>query len=171
MYQYHSAFVYMARNYLGVNMPPDFCWDTWNWQYQYLTDVEAKWMATEAVDLGLFRYGHVMKGAIIAVRELAQQHELIVVTHRPKNAVKDTLAWLTYVDLPFVGVNILSGRTPKTSVPWDLLIDDKPDNLDDAIGHNRAAVLFDQPWNKEYRTRYRSDWKEMGETVNAALRT
>lgn len=171
MYQYHTAFVYMARHYLGVNMPPAWAWDSWDWPYQYLTESEAEWMRTTAVELGLYRYGHIMKGAIVAIRELAREHDIIAITHRPRNAVPDTLAWLTYADLPLSGVHILTERQAKSVVAYDVLIDDKPANVEDAIGHGRIGVLFDQPWNKEYHARYCSTWAGMGDEVAEALRS
>ena len=170
LYSYHSAFVYMARNCLGVDMPDASEWDHWNWPFQYLSDYEQEWMEDEAVKLGLYRYGHIMKGGILAVRKIAETHDVIVVTHRPREAVRDTLAWLTYADLPLSGLHILSDGQPKSSVKWDLLIDDKFNNITDAVCHARKAVLFDQAWNREDHALYRATWERMEGTIERALR-
>src|SRR3990167_1953190 len=63
-----------------------------------------KWLWTEGVRLGLFRHGHIIKGAIEGVNALAADgHDMIIVTHRPKAAVTDTLRWLAVADFPLAG--------------------------------------------------------------------
>lgn len=171
LYNYHTAFVYMARNYLGVKIPDASEWSHWGWPDEYLDEFEHRWMHQDAIALGLYRYGHIMKGAIIACRKLAAQHDLVVVTHRPRAAVRDTIAWLNYVNLPFSGINILSSGQPKTAVDWDLLIDDKTENIDDALLCGRKGILFDRPWNKDYQATQRGDWSTMERQVAKAFQS
>lgn len=139
------------REYRGVDVPKiEEFWFDFNSFKGHGTKEDHQWMWAEGVKLGLFRYGHVTTGAIVGVRKLAEQgHKLSVVTHRPAAAVQDTLDWLSYVRLPFTGVHILSNQEPKTTVDWDLLIDDKPENIKQAEFEGRVGVLFDQPWNKD----------------------
>lgn len=149
LYQFHSAFVYMANAYLGYDFDVERDWTSWMAVEKKMSAGDRKWMWDLGVDLGLFRYGHVEKGAIIGVRELHQMgHELLLVTHRTRRAVKDTIAWLNYVDLPFDQIHILSDNQPKSSIEADILIDDKPENLVDWANHGRMAIRFDQPWNR-----------------------
>jgi 5'(3')-deoxyribonucleotidase len=169
MYEYHSAFVYMARNYLGVDMPDASEWERWDWPYQFMHQGERRWMEEAAPRKGLYRYGHIMKGAIIGIRKLAERHDVVIITHRPRVAVQDTLAWLTYANLPLSGLHILSEGQSKSSVQYDLLIDDRPENIEDAIGHGRQGVVFDQPWNQDYPALYRATWEEMEDVVAKAL--
>jgi 5'(3')-deoxyribonucleotidase len=124
-YEYHTAYCYMARTYLDVDIRAED-WLTWDYPEEVLTTQEELWwMDNEAPKLGLYRYGHIMKGAIIGIRKLAEKHDVIVITHRPRSAVADTLAWLVYANLPLSGVHILSDGQAKTSVEYDLLIDDR----------------------------------------------
>jgi len=153
-YEWQRTYRYMMRVYRGVELPEveDF-WFTWNAPDKYTTAADRKWMWKEGVKEGLFRYGHMWQGCRIGLQALHKAgHKLSVVTHRPENAVNDTLDWIAlyFKNIPLSGVSILSGGEPKTDVDWDLLIDDKPENIMDALKANRLGLLFDQPWNQDY---------------------
>lgn len=111
------------------------------------------WLFDEGVKLGLFRHGHVITGAMIGVRALrAAGHELVVVTHRPENGMRDTVAWLDFhfgaeEAYPFDGLAILSHGEPKTEVLFDVLVDDSPANIADAEAKNRRGLQFAAAWN------------------------
>jgi 5'(3')-deoxyribonucleotidase len=148
-YEWHTAVVYMLNNYRGYHL--DWRdWTDWNWIERVVTPEDWEWLWTDAIDLGLYRYGHVIKGAIIGIQELQRNgHEVVFVTHRPKSAVQDTLDWLSYVRLRPSGVHILTAEEAKTSVPADLYIDDKKENIQDvAVNSSKKIIAFDQPWNK-----------------------
>jgi hypothetical protein len=150
-YEFQRTYRYMMKEYRGVDMPPvkDF-WFSWDSNLDYGTSEDRKWMWSEGVKMGLFRYGHVTTGVIASVQRLAAMgHQLSVVTHRPENAVQDTLDWLSYVRLPISGVHILSNGEPKTTVGFDALVDDKVENIRHALARGRVGVLFNQPWNQE----------------------
>ena len=112
-----------------------------------------KWLWTEGVRLGLFRHGHIIKGAVEGVNALAADgHDMIIVTHRPKAAVTDTLRWLAFADFPLAGVHILTDQQPKSTVPCDVYIDDKPENVVDMAENTdaRLVALYDAPWNQAF---------------------
>lgn len=151
LYHWSRTARYMLRTYRGLDIQGEA--QSWDWNVtEGVSKADWHWLWTEGIDLGLFRYGHVMKDAIVGVRQLQDLGlSLIVVTHRPARAVKDTIAWLNYVNFPLDGVHILTGGQPKTSVEWDLLVDDKPTNVEHALGKARMGLLFDQPWNQSAR--------------------
>lgn len=112
------------------------------------------WLWGEGVRLGLFRYGHLFPGTIVAIRQLAEMGEVHLITHRPRVAVNDTLAWVAYLDLPISGINILSDGEPKSSVMphSDVYIDDKPSNVIDLASNTnaKAVIIPDRAWNQNY---------------------
>lgn len=120
---------------------------------EIIGDNAYKWLFDEGVQLGLFRHGHVITGAMLGVRALRDAgHELVVVTHRPENGVRDTLAWLDFhfgaeQPYPFSGLAILSNGEPKTEVEFDLLVDDSPKNIDTAHAAGRMGMQFAAAWN------------------------
>jgi len=111
------------------------------------------WLFDAGVDNGLFRHGHVITDAMIGVRALKDAgHDLVIVTHRPENGVQDTLAWIDFHfgkedPYPWSGISILSNGEPKTTIPWDIIIDDSPGNIKDAVMAGRQGILFGADWN------------------------
>ena len=126
----------------------------WNYIFEHVTKEDADWLWSAGVEqFGLFRHGDLVNGAIDGVRDLSKVGDIILVSHRPENAIRDTVAFLDYhfgdfSPYPFVGVNILTHEEPKTDLQWDILIDDKIDNVMDALEAGRQGVLFNQPWNQ-----------------------
>jgi 5'(3')-deoxyribonucleotidase len=117
---------------------------------------------------GLFRHGHVITNAMLGIRALKSEgYDLLLVTHRPEDAVQDTIAWIDFHfgkedPYPWSGVSILSGGEPKTSVEWDLIIDDSPKTCEAALMAGRKAIAFKAAWNSAWGT-----WENVPETVKA----
>jgi len=153
IYDFQGCYRYMIAVYRGVYMPPITEWNRWDWQEGYGKKEDHEWMWTQGVKQGLFRYGHTLKDAISGLQRLQSDgHELYVVTHRPKEAVHDTLDWLSFLQndyLTFSGVALLSNGENKASVDADILIDDKTENLFDWNEAGRRGYLFHQPWNSK----------------------
>jgi 5'(3')-deoxyribonucleotidase len=155
-------------------MPPvDEFWTSWNADQESTNRADRDWIWTEGVERGLFRYGHMVKGARRGLEALVEQgHKLSIVTHRPENAVTDTLEWagLYFKGIPLAGFNILSQGQPKTTVGWDVLIDDKPENIADAEAAGRIGIMFSQPWNQDASPACRvRDWRQMSLGVEWVL--
>ena len=160
LYSWERTARYLLRN---VYPGDDVLWDLnepfreWSVPAQ-IGDEPYRWLFDEGVEAGLFRHGHVITGAMLGVRALkAAGYKLIVVTHRPENGVQDTLAWIDFHfgaerfgPYPWSGLHILSGGEPKTSVKWDLLIDDSPANAKVARREGRKSILFGAAWNGSY---------------------
>jgi 5'(3')-deoxyribonucleotidase len=159
LYEYDKTARYMLR----LNYPQfaeSLSIESLRWDY--VKDVVSKdawdWLWTEGVKEGLFRYGHVVKDGIVGVNRLAMDHEIHIVTHRPKHAVRDTLKWLDFAELPISGLHILSDREKKTTVPFDCLVDDLPSNISLALVAGRKACLFERAWNQGYALPSAKGW-------------
>jgi hypothetical protein len=125
----------------------------WEWIPEHVSKEHWAWLWNEGVKLGLFRYGNLYPGTVQAVRKLATLGEVILITHRPKQAVGDTLAWLAMLDLPISGLHLLTNQEPKSGVKpeCDVYLDDKPENIDDLdMNTDGLAVLRRQAWNEAY---------------------
>jgi uncharacterized HAD superfamily protein len=126
----------------------------WNYIENNVDPEHWGWLWTEGVGLGLFRHGHMFPGTIKYMRMLADLGEVIIITHRPKAAVPDTLAWLGYQQLPLSGIHILTNEEPKSGVKVDYFIDDKVENCLDVYQNTGATVfLMNRPWNQ-----FRGSW-------------
>lgn len=145
-YEFERTARYMLREYRGaIGLIHES--EHWDWIKHRTSDADWRWLWSDGVQLGLFRYGHCVAGSIIGLMRLSQSHELLAVTHRPQTAVPDTLAWLAYNKVPWSAVHILSDGEPKSGISADILIDDKAENVLDWAEDGRGAILFDQPWN------------------------
>ena len=132
----------------------------WNYIQEAISEAHWAWLWSEGVRLGLFRHGHLYPGTIKAIRQLAELGDVVCITHRPKQAVHDTLAWLAYQNLPLAGLHILTNMEPKSTVKpeCDIYIDDKADNCDDLFFETNATLvcLMDRPWNQHAEIYYQN---------------
>ena len=89
-------------------------------------------------------------GAIDGINALAAAgHRIVVVTARTgfgveKRTTTETAAWLDRHGIRHEGLHVTG---EKTSVPWDLLVDDAEHNVNAAIRAGRQACLFGGTWN------------------------
>lgn len=158
LYQWDKTARYMLREVLP-NSPyakeGPLGQESKNWNYikDHVSSEHWQWLWKEGVELGLFRYGHLYRGSIVAVRRLAMLGDVVLITHRPKSALNDTLAWLGYLDLPISGLHFLTAEEPKSAVTpqCDVYLDDKGANcIDLAINTSaRVVALMDRRWNAD----------------------
>lgn len=156
MYQWSKTARYMLREILP-NSPytQDGPLGNESTSWDYIQDNVApehwRWLWKEGVQLGLFRHGHLYPGTIKAIRQLAELGDVIAITHRPKSAVPDTMAWLAYQQLPLAGVHILTNQEPKSSVEkCDIYLDDKPANCIDLNDTGGIVFKMARPWNTQF---------------------
>lgn len=153
MYKWDKTARYMLRDVLPDSPYKELLQQEsqgWDWIKENVVPEHWEWLWTEGVRLGLFRYGHLYPGTIQAVRRLAEIGDVVLITHRPKNAVTDTLAWLGLLNLPLAGVHLLTNQEPKSWVSphCDVYLDDKPANIYDlAVNTSGTACLMARPWN------------------------
>ena len=150
IYCWQRTVCYMMREYRGATIPAGLeWWTSWDSHKEFTTSDDNKWLWKEGVELGLFRYGHMVKGARRGLEALRDDgHTFIIATSRPENATSDTIDWLSlyFKGIPLAGIVI--GNEPKRTIKADLLIDDRVENVVDWKA-GRPAILFDQPWNRE----------------------
>jgi len=160
-YNWDKTVRYMLRQRImakGANPPASLSVAAISWDStkEAVTPEDWRWVWAEAIDLGLYRYGHVITGAIEGVQALNNLGDVVVITHRPKSAVHDTLAWLGFMfnRVPLSGVIIHSNGQAKSQVESqpDVYIDDAVHVADDVLDNTQSSViLFDQPWNQNAR--------------------
>lgn len=110
-----------------------------------------------------------VENSVKAIQSLKREgHDIIIATHRDEETIPASIDWLKYNGIPFNEVQSTS-EIGKASLRADLLIDDYPDHIRDFANSGRKAILFSQPWNKNFETNnvqyegiYRSDdWVEV----------
>lgn len=127
---------------------------TWDSTMESVSSSDWAWVWSGAIEEGLYRYGHVISGAIQGVQALNNLGDVYVITSRPKMAVHDTLTWLAFMfdKSPLAGVTIQSNGQKKSQanpVP-DVYIDDAVHVVNEILDNTQSrVVLFDQPWNQD----------------------
>lgn len=135
-------------------LDPIIGYSWWTW----LRDREWLWANFPAVP-----------GAIGAIEQLHRQgHYLELVTAKPDWARHNVWKWLGKWRPNFDRVTIVDTTATKADATTaELLIDDKPSNLDAFFGTDRYGVLFARPHNKRQRQQYPTaeDWAEVLEIL------
>jgi 5'(3')-deoxyribonucleotidase len=161
-YQWSATAQYMLRERMlarGETPPVELFQEPeyWDWIEDYTSPEDWSWLWSGAIEEGLYRYGHVVKGAIEGAQAISKLGETTVITARPKAAVHDTMAWLELMfnRVPLAGVVIQSDGQKKSEVPGiDVYIDDAKHNLEELLDNTEAAVIqFVQPWNEDFEPR------------------
>lgn len=154
VYKFAETYRYMLNLYRGHDFPPvEESWRSWDALDVFLTPEDREWIWDAGVEEGLFRHGHIYKGAVEGVQELCRRADVVVISQRPKNAVLDTLEWLAYNRFPISEVHIIGPERKKTDVPrCDVYIDDSPAVIQDLASKTVARLLlWDRPWNQEWK--------------------
>lgn len=169
-YDFQSTYVYLLEHYRDVDFPPGLdWWTTWDSADAFTTEADRAWVWTTGIDLGLFRYGHLKKGAIDGVAALAKLGDVEVVSHRPRAAVRDTLAFLTYTQLPLAGVHLLTSEEPKSGIGCDVYIDDGPHVIEELQKAGKEVVVYSAPYNQESMGLRAYGWDDIPKLVEEAL--
>lgn len=151
LYNWGDTVRFLVNHYLGANLPPieEFA-DKWEAFEEYLGPTYYRWVVTTGVKYGLYRYGHVYRGSIEALRELDKIGDIIVVTHRPREVLHDTLDWIAFHRIPMTEFHFLHTGTPKSTVKADVYLDDRLKVVEDCVVNANGALvlLWDRPWNR-----------------------
>lgn len=94
-----------------------------------------------------FRDAPAMPGAVGAVKRIADEHRLVIVSSKFDWAIPDSLAWLASHDIPAREVHFL---WDKTLAGCDIYLDDAPHQLEDLSGRLPHATVcrMVHPWNE-----------------------
>lgn len=91
----------------------------------------------------------VIEGAKEGLTRLCNDHEILILTARPKELNGITEKWLKRNNIPYHNlIHLDEGNKYKADVKLDIIIED---NLTDAlnyIGKSKVILVYDHPWNK-----------------------
>ncbi len=83
-------------------------------------------------------------------------YRISVITKRERPTVPYVAMWLDMHNVYTDELLFIYDAVPKANYPFDILIDDAPKNLIDIVPP-KSAILFNQPWNKEFEWSVRVD--------------
>jgi uncharacterized HAD superfamily protein len=139
----------------------DFYTFNW-WEVLGLTKEEFKKVFTQIVGQGFFSELATIAGAKEGVKRLQKKHELAVVTSRPRIVSAATKAWLDkhfpdvfskvyFTREVILGPNIKDKDEICQEIGADLIIEDEFEFAEDCAQENILVLLFDNPWNREFK--------------------
>lgn len=102
-------------------------------------------------------------GAVEAIRELSQKHEIIIATNNMgiDFVKREKMGWI-FTNLPYM-VHDWHFTSNKAEVPGDIILDDCPAYLETYPG---ITVAMDRPYNRYVKTDYRvKDMREFAELI------
>lgn len=147
---------------MSPHFGPGCMYATW---WDWLRDRHWLWSTCDAVP-----------GAVGGLSKLAAAgHHIELLTAKPAWAKREMTSWLakwhpTFDQLTFVD---LDGSKPEASQAM-VLIDDRPQNVEEWCAAGRVAILFDRPWNREVSLAWHplfgnatraADWSEVLELM------
>ncbi len=120
--------------------------------------------------------GRPYPGAVETVRRWhdAQGHFIQVTSHRDPDRALATARWLREIGLPYDDLCCSYDKISRcVELGIDLLIDDGPRNLSEALDNGIAAATIAHPWNRdvcdEGEVISASDWLELASALESLL--
>jgi uncharacterized protein len=99
----------------------------------------------------------------ITTREIHKRgYRISVLTKRYRSSVVYVAEWLDIHDIYCDELIFIFDGTSKAKYPFNILIDDVPINLID-VSLPKSAILFNQPWNKDF------DWPVRIDSLKEAM--
>ena len=146
------------------SMPDAETWNFFTDQWGLTIEVYKKYTLA-GIDAGvIFGEGQAIPGAKEAIDSLSHDYEIILVTSRSgfgeryDKCRENTLKWLAENQIWFDG---LIFAEDKTNRGIDLLLDDAPHQVGNAVAVDERVVVFDQPWNRHVEHQDRvMDWED-----------
>lgn len=124
-----------------------------------------------AVSAGvMFRYGDPYPEGLDAVRRIyGAGHEVVLVTARDlpgkeNQCLQATIKWLRENRIPFDSLYL---TREKEKIPFDVLVDDAPGNVERVTAWGKKGIILHRPWNRDEGEGYaRGTWMDILNTLD-----
>ena len=92
-------------------------------------------------------------------------YRISIITKRERNTIPFVSFWLDKNKIIYDEIVFVFDNQPKMKYPFDLLIDDSPDNLRN-LQYPKKGIIYDQPWNKNFYCKRISSLDEIIKILN-----
>lgn len=151
LYRWSDTARYLLKEYRNEEPGESLDYD---WIKNHISPESWQWLWNEGVrEHGLFRYGSLYKGAREFLNRIQEYCNIVVITSRPPDAVRDTLDWLTFQKIPTTEIHVVNPGQKKTGIlpHCDVYFDDAQANADDVlVNTNSVFIMPERPWNATY---------------------
>ena len=172
LHHYWDLLEEVAQRRFGVRIPYA---DQVVWEIDRLKPEQLRAAVNETHSDPQILAGEPYPGAVEVVRGWHEAgHFIHITSHRAVEAHGATEQWLERIGLPYDELYCSYDKVSRCrEIGIDLLIDDSPDNLRDAIDAGIAAATILHPWNRELVAEEdivaAEDWAELGRRLEAVL--
>jgi uncharacterized HAD superfamily protein len=138
----------VAKRRFGVDLPYD---QQVVWEIERLKPEQLKVCVEETHTAELVLAAAPYPGAVETVERWHDEgHFIHITSHRATHTFEHTERWLRQIGLPFDELYCSYDKVARcTEIGIDVLIDDSPVNLANAIDHGIRAATIIHPWNQE----------------------
>ena len=148
LHHYWDVLSDAARRRFGVELPYE---EQFTWGITRLRDEQLSCCVAETHSDAVIRAGRPYPGAVEAVNAWAAEgHFIHVTSHRDPVAHDATERWLHEIGLRFDDLHCSGDKISRcVEIGIDLLVDDCPHLLHDALERGMAAATLVHPWNQD----------------------
>ena len=118
----------------------------------------------------IFRDLPLIDGAAPALNQLAIDHNIVIITAKPRWAIHDTFAWLSDNEIPTREVHITS---KKWAVECNVYVEDSPFQLPNIVARRPDAMVFRfvRAWNEPVAGAHDiNSWAELTDLITTAAK-
>jgi hypothetical protein len=164
LHHYWDVLSEVSRRRFGIELPYE---EQFTWGITRLRPEQLALCVSESHSDERILAGVPYPGAAEAVQRWHRDgHYIHITSHRPADRLDTTARWLERVGIPFDDLHCSFDKVSRcTELEIDLLIDDGPLNIREAIEHGILAATIAHPWNwdvcEEEDVLCASDWFEL----------
>lgn len=172
LHHYWDVLSDAALRRFGVDLPYE---EQYTWGITRLKEDQLACVIAETHKAQAILAGRPYPGAVETVRAWHEAgHYIHITSHRAAGAHADTARWLDAIGFPYDDLHCSSDKVARcTELQIDLLIDDSPLNIRQAIDAGIHVATISHPWNEDVRDEEgvlsADDWAELAAAVAPLL--
>jgi 5'(3')-deoxyribonucleotidase len=169
LHPYWDQLAEIAKRRFDVDLPYD---SQATWAIKRLTPEQLKACIHETHTKELVLSAEPYPGAVETVTRWHEQgHFIHITSHRATDAHPHTSEWLTNIGLPHDELYCSYDKIARcVEIGIDVLIDDSPVNLENAVANGITAATIEHPWNKDVEgVIIAPDWAGLAERLQPVL--
>jgi uncharacterized HAD superfamily protein len=148
LHHYWDVLSDAARRRFGIELPYE---EQFDWGVTRLKPKQLEVCIAETHSDAVILEGRPYPGAVEAVRRWHEQgHFIHITTHRQTDCHEATTAWLNQIGLPFDELYCSFDKVARCAeIDIDVLIDDSPRNIEQALEAGIVVATLRHPWNTD----------------------
>jgi uncharacterized protein len=164
LHNYWDVLSEVSLRRFGVELPYD---EQFTWGITRLRPDQLTLCIEETHSDEMILAGRPYPGAVETVRTWSEEgHFIHITSHRDVSCAPATAGWLQRIGVPFDDLHCSRNKVSRcVELGIELLIDDSPFNIGEAIEHGIFAATLVHPWNREVceveDVRAASDWPQL----------